>query len=219
MLPGLVIFDCDGVLVDTERIQVRVESRVLTELGWPITAGEVVERWMGRASEFQLGEVSERLGPTAAREYDARSTAEAHAAFDNELTEVEGISALVDVVEAAGISTCVASSGSHARILRTLGITGLFDRFAGRIFSGTEVPHGKPAPDLFVVAAKAMDVPPERCVVIEDSLYGVRAGVTAGMRVIGYAGGLVAPDSLAAEGAEVVDQMAHVPALLGLSQR
>ena len=205
--PGLVIFDCDGVLVDSERLTVGVEARVLTELGWPHTAEEVVARWMGRTSEFQLAEVEHRLGTDAMREFDARSTAEVHDAFERELRAVEGVDHLLDELERAGLPVCVASSGSHGRMRRTLGITGMYDRFAGRIFSATEVEHGKPAPDLFLHAADRMAVPPERCAVIEDSVYGVRAAVAAGMTAYGYAGGLTPADRLAADGAVVFERM------------
>ena len=216
MRPELVLFDCDGVLVDSERITVAVEARVLTSLGWAITPDEVVHRWMGRTGSAQVAEVAERLGPEAAVRYDAESTAEVHRAFATELTEVDGISTLVDVLEDAGVPACVASSGTHARMEATLGITGLRDRFDGRIFSATEVAHGKPAPDLFLHAAARMGARPAGCVVLEDSPYGVRAGVAAGMRVLGYGGGLVAADVLAEAGAEVFGHMSEVPALLGL---
>jgi HAD superfamily hydrolase (TIGR01509 family) len=205
--PALVIFDCDGVLVDSERLTVAVEARVLTELGWPHTPEQVVAQWMGRTSEFQLGEVEERLGTAAMLEYDARSTAEVHDAFERELRAVDGIEHLHERLEVAGVATCVASSGTHDRMRRTLGLTGLRDRFAGRIFSATEVSHGKPAPDLFLHAAARMDARPAECVVVEDSVYGARAGVAAGMTVYGYAGGLTPAEELAADGAVVFDAM------------
>ena len=205
--PALVIFDCDGVLVDSERLTVAVEARVLTELGWPHTPEQVVARWMGRTSAFQLGEVEERLGTAAMLEYDARSTAEVHDTFERELRPIDGVELLLDHLDSAGVPTCVASSGTHDRMRRTLGRTHLHDRFAGRIFSATEVAHGKPAPDLFLHAADRMGATPAGCVVIEDSVYGVRAGVAAGMTVYGYAGGLTPADDLAADGAVVFDHM------------
>ncbi len=205
--PGLVLFDCDGVLVDTERLTVGVEARVLTELGWPITAEEVVARWMGRSSGHQLGDVEARLGPASARDFDERTTAELHDTFARELTAVDGVETLLDGLDAHRVRSCVASSGTHARMRRTLGLTGLADRFEGRVFSATEVARGKPAPDLFLHAAAAMGVEPARCVVVEDSVYGVRAGVTAGMTVHGYAGGLTSAEALAAAGAVPFEAM------------
>lgn len=208
--PALVIFDCDGVLVDSERLTVAVEARVLTELGWPHTPEQVVARWMGRTSAFQLGEIEARLGTAAMLEYDTRSSAEVHDAFERELRAVEGIEHLLEHLDSVGVPTCVASSGTHDRMRRTLGLTGLRDRFLGRIFSATEVSHGKPAPDLFLHAAARMGVDPRACVVVEDSVYGVRAGVAAGMTVYGYAGGLTPADQLAADGALLFDDMADL---------
>jgi HAD superfamily hydrolase (TIGR01509 family) len=204
----LVIFDCDGVLVDSERLTVGVEARILTELGWPHTAEQVVARWMGRSSAAQLAELEQRLGPDGAARFDAVSTAEVHAAFERELAAVEGIDVLLDRLEQAGVATCVASSGTHERMRRTLGLTGLYDHFAGRIFSATEVEHGKPAPDLFLHAARRMGAGPGRCVVVEDSVYGVHGAVAAGMTVYGYAGGLTAASALEEAGAVTFQDMA-----------
>jgi len=215
--PDLVLFDCDGVLVDTETLQVVIESRTITDLGWAMDQDEVVRRWLGRSHAAQMDEITERLGGEVARRYEELATAAVNEAFETDLVEVEGIGALVSTLEEAGIATCVASSGSHARMERTLGLTGLLPRFAGRLFSATEVEHGKPAPDLFLHAAERMGADPARCVVVEDSPYGVRAGVDAGMRVLGYGGGLVAPDVLEEAGAEVFGHMREVPALLGLT--
>ncbi|MEP7089021.1 MAG: HAD family hydrolase [Nocardioidaceae bacterium] len=211
--PALVVFDCDGVLVDTERLTVGVEARVLTELGWPHTTEEVVARWMGRSSAFQLAAVTERLGPELCRRFDEMITAELHDAFERELTAVDGVPQLLDHLDRRGVPFCVASSGTHERIHRTLGITGLLDRFAGRIFSASDVEHGKPAPDLFLQAARSLDIEPSDCAVVEDSVYGVQAGVAAGMTVHGFAGGLSPAGDLAAAGAVLFDRM---PALAGV---
>ena len=205
--PALVVFDCDGVLVDTERLTVVVEARVLTEMGWPITAEEVVERWMGRSSEAQLADLEQHLGAEGARIFDERTTAELHETFDRELTAIDGVVTLLDHLDARGVACCVASSGTHGRIRRTLGITGLLGRFGDRIFSATDVLHGKPAPDLFLHAAAVMGTDPSACAVLEDSVYGVQAGVAAGMTVYGFAGGLSSADALAAAGAITFEQM------------
>jgi HAD superfamily hydrolase (TIGR01509 family) len=212
-----VIFDCDGVLVDTEVLQVAVEAEVLTELGWPMERDEVVRRWMGRTAAVQTADIRERLGDDGVRRYQELSHQQIHDAFDRDLVEVEGVSVLLDVLDEVGIPMCVASSGTHERMSRTLGITGLADRFDGRIFSAVEVEHGKPAPDLFLHAASQMGVEPQACVVLEDSVYGVQAGVAAGMRVLGYGSGLADADALRRAGAEVFAHMSDVPSLLGLS--
>jgi HAD superfamily hydrolase (TIGR01509 family) len=208
--PALVVFDCDGVLVDTERLTVGVEARVLTELGWTITAEEVVERWMGRSSAAQLADLEAHLGPEGAREFDELTTSELHETFARELTTVEGVVALLDHLRSQDVDTCVASSGTHGRIRRTLGITGLVERFEGRIFSAADVPHGKPAPDLFLHAASALGVEPRSCAVVEDSVYGVQAGVAAGMTVYGFAGGLSRAEALADAGAITFEEMADL---------
>jgi HAD superfamily hydrolase (TIGR01509 family) len=215
--PDLVVFDCDGVLVDSERLTVGVEARVLSELGWPMETAEVVARWMGRTSAVQLADVAARLGAEAAARFDEVTTREVLAAFETDLAAVAGVADLVDHLHGEGIATCVASSGSHERMAVTLGVTGLRERFDGRIFSGTEVAHGKPAPDLFLHAADRMGVDPARCVVVEDSVHGVRAAVAAGMRVYGYAGGLTAPDALAGAGAVVFEEMMDLVPLLAHS--
>lgn len=216
MRPVLVVFDCDGILVDSEVLQVEIESRLLSELGWPMAPDEVVRRWMGRTAAAQAAEIGERLGEDAARCYDGLSRAQIHEAFDRDLAEVDGVGALLDVLDEAGIATCVASSGSHERMRRTLGITGLWDRFDGRIFSALDVGRGKPAPDLFLHAAARVGADPASCVVVEDSVPGVTAGVAAGMRVLGYGSGLAGSESLRGAGAEVFDHMSDVPALIGL---
>lgn len=205
--PDLVVLDCDGVLVDTERLTVAVEARVLTELGWPHTTADVVERWMGRSSASQLAEVESRLGAEAAVRFDELLTAELHESFRRDLTAVDGVEQLLDALEAAGVATCVASSGTHERIRLTLGLTGLLPRFEGRISSATDVREGKPAPDLFLQAAAGLGVPPARCIVVEDSVPGVQAAVAAGMTVFGYAGGLGSAAAMAAAGALLFEHM------------
>ncbi|HET6699996.1 MAG TPA: HAD family phosphatase [Nocardioidaceae bacterium] len=216
--PALVIFDCDGVLVDTERLTVDVEARVLTELGWPHTTEQVVHRWMGRAGSAQLDDIAARLGPQAARHFDELTSREIHDRFRRELTAVPGVPEALDALDEAGLRYCVASSGSHAKIRLTLGLTGLLDRFGpdSTIVSADDVIHGKPAPDLFLHAAARTGTDPTDCVVVEDSVHGVTAAVAAGMAVLGFTGGLAPSGALAAAGARELPAMAQLPALLGL---
>jgi len=211
---GLVIFDCDGVLVDTERLTVAVEARVLTEMGWLHTPADVVDRFMGRTSEAMLAEIEAELGADATQRFDELTTLEIDEIFERELVAVAGVEAVLDALSQRDISTCVASSGSHQKMRRTLGMTGLYDRFRGRIFSASEVAHGKPAPDLFLHAATEMGSRAASTAVVEDSVYGVQAAVAAGMTAYGFAGGLCPADTLAGAGAVVFHEMAELVALL-----
>ncbi|MFJ6616719.1 HAD family hydrolase [Kitasatospora sp. NPDC091335] len=207
----LVIFDCDGVLVDSEVIAVRVLVRLGEEYGWPLTEAEAVERFVGRSEAACQALVAERLGEETATVWDRRFR-ELHAeAVDAGLTPVDG---LPEALAAITLPTCVASSGTHEKMRHTLGRTGLHDRFAGRIFSATEVGRGKPAPDLFLHAARSMGVDPAACVVVEDSRPGVEAARAAGMRSLGYAGGITPAERLAGPGTVVFDDMRELPGLI-----
>jgi HAD superfamily hydrolase (TIGR01509 family) len=207
----LVLFDCDGVLVDSERIAVRVQAEVGAELGWPLTEAQVLDRFVGRSSASIAEQVAERLGEETAGRWQQRFEELHRLAVDRELTPVPGIE---QVLAGLRLPSCVASSGSHEKMRHTLGVTGLYDYFDGRIFSAAEVERGKPFPDLFLHAAERMGARPERCVVVEDSKYGVRAARAAGMRAFGFAGGLTPADWLAEAGATVFTDMRELPGLL-----
>ena len=185
----LVIFDCDGVLVDSERLSIRLDAILLGRLGWPMSESEIVERFVGRTDPAIRAEIEVHLGRDIGPEYEAFSD-EYVRLFAAELRPVEGIVTALDAVTAAGYPICVASSGDQEKIRRNLATTSLLDRFDGRIFSADDVTHGKPAPDLFLHAAAAMGVAPDRCAVVEDSRHGVAAARAAGMWVFGYAGGV-----------------------------
>ena len=131
--------------------------------------------------------------------------------FERELVPVPGI---VEALDEITTPTCVASSGSHEKMRFTLGKTGLFDRFDGRIFSVDEVRHGKPAPDIFLFAASRMGATPDRCAVVEDSVSGVRAALAADMSVFAFTGGVTSSEALSIEGAVTFDRMGQLPALL-----
>lgn len=180
----LVIFDCDGVLVVSERLAVRVEARLLNELGWPITEREVLHRFVGRSDGYMLNEIEQTLGRPVP-EWQERYLSELHATFEAELQPVPGIHRAFNNMRHP---RCVASSGTHEKMQLTLGRTGLLPFFDDRIYSATEVARGKPHPDLFRHAALRCDVPSDRCVVVEDSKSGVEAARAAGMRSLGYAG-------------------------------
>lgn len=213
---GLVIFDCDGVLVDSERIAVRVNVALVAELGWPLTPAEVIDRFIGRSHTSIAEIIGDRLGPAAAATWTHRFESEHRRAVDAGLTTVDGI---VEALDRITTPVCVASSGTHEKMRHTLGRTGLYRRFAGNIFSAGEVARGKPAPDLFRYAAARMGVPPAACVVVEDSRYGVQAARAAGMRCLGYAGGLTAADRLEGPGTVVFDDMRDLPSLLDTALR
>lgn len=215
--PGLVIFDCDGVLVDSERIAIRVDAEVMAELGWSITEDEIVERFVGRSQEYLYAELEKHATEPLPDGWQAAFHKRYLDSVDAELKPVEGVVDVLDVLESRGVPTCVASSGSHEKMRRTLGRTGLHDRFAGRIFSTAEVAHGKPAPDLFLYAAERMGVTPAACAVVEDSKYGVQAARAAGMRAFGYAGGVTPRDWLVGPGTVVFDDMRELPRLLGVA--
>lgn len=209
----LVIFDCDGVLVDSERLAVRVESRLVTELGWPLTEDDVLERFVGRSDAHMLGEIEAALGRPVP-EWQERYEAALHAAFHDELTAVEGIHDALGGLDELGLPTCVASSGTHDKMAITLGLTGLWERFAGRIVSAAEVDRGKPAPDLFLLAAERHGTQPEHCIVVEDSRSGVEAARAAGMHAFGYAGGLTPRSWLEGPGTTVFEDMTSLPDLV-----
>jgi HAD superfamily hydrolase (TIGR01509 family) len=208
----LVIFDCDGVLVDSEKLSIDVDRRVLADLGWSLSHDEILHRFVGRSSAHFRSEVEAHLGRPLPDDWETPYQPWYLDAFERELTAVAGVEAALDEIATA---TCVASSGTHAKIRRTLGLTGLLPRFEGRIFSADDVANGKPAPDLFLHASERLGVTPERCVVVEDSRFGVRAARAAGMRVFGYAGGLTPADWLRNEGAIVFTDMRDLADLVG----
>lgn len=207
----LVIFDCDGVLVDSERLAVKVDVALLAELGWDLTEAEVVERFVGKTEGAMKRDIEEHLGRRLPDDWDASFAQAYRDAFAAELTPVDGIEAALDAID---LPDCVASSGSHEKMRFTLGLTGLHGRFAGRIFSANEVERGKPAPDLFLHAASRMGADPAACGVVEDSRFGVAAARAAGMRSFGYAGGLTPATHLEGPDTVVFTDMAELPGLL-----
>jgi HAD superfamily hydrolase (TIGR01509 family) len=211
--PRLVILDCDGVIVDSERIAVRVDVEVLARLGWPLTEAEIVERFVGRSHEFMVSEIEAQLGRPLPDDWEDEFQHLYRDAFEAELRPVDGIIEALEVLEALSLPTCVASSSSHSKIEHSLLIVGLYARFVGRIFSSSDVTNGKPAPDLFLHAAATMRVDPADAVVVEDSPFGVEAALAAGMRVLGYAGGLVQADRLTSATVVFTD-MRQLPGLL-----
>jgi len=207
----LVIFDCDGVLVDSERLVVKMEVEMFAEMGLQLTVDDIVRDFVGRSDEFVRAEVGRRLGRELAPDWDAAYSDRYREILERDLEAVDGI---VDALDAITLPTCVASSGSHTKMGLTLGKTGLYSRFEGRIFSASEVERGKPFPDLFLHAAASMNAEPSRCAVVEDSAPGVEAAIAAGMRVFAYGGGVTPRERLARDGATVFIDMRELPALI-----
>ncbi|MYR43489.1 HAD family hydrolase [Streptomyces sp. SID5910] len=185
----LVVFDNDGVLVDSEPISNRLLAAYLTELGHPTSYDESLRDYMGAAMHRVHDTVLERSGRRLPEDFDDVFHGRVFAAFEEGLEAVPGVVGVLEKLAADDVPYCVASSGSHQRIRvghRKTGLDRWFDD--ARIFSSEDVGRGKPAPDLFLHAAERMGVAPERCVVVEDSALGVRAAVAAGMDVYGYTG-------------------------------
>jgi HAD superfamily hydrolase (TIGR01509 family) len=199
------------VLVDSEPIHVRVESELIGELGWSLTPDEVADRFLGRSDAEMRAAIAAHLGEPLPSGWSARLGDRKRRAFESELRPVDGV---VEALDAIAIDTCVASSGTHEAIRLMLSLTGLWDRFTGRIFSADDVSRGKPAPDVFLYAADRMSVDPTACAVVEDSPLGLEAARAAGMRAFAYAGGLMPADRLAGRGTVVFDDMRELPRLL-----
>ena len=211
----LTIFDCDGVLVDSEVIALSELSDLMGEHGSPMTVAECQHAFMGMHNADIVRAIEARVGrrlPDEGMRIRTRM-------IERLRRELKAIPGIADALAQLGGPRCVASSSDRARIELTLELTRLSRFFDGHIFSGTEVAHGKPAPDLFLHAAASMGFAPASCVVVEDSVMGVRAGVAAGMPVIGFSGGSHAneesePRLRAAGAAIVIASMADLPAAL-----
>jgi HAD superfamily hydrolase (TIGR01509 family) len=209
----LVIFDNDGVLVDSEPISNKLLAAYLTELGHPTSYEDSLRDYMGAAMHRVHDLVLERTGRRLPEDFDDVFHRRVFAAFERELEPVAGAVEVLEKLAADGVAYCVASSGSHERIRvghRKTGLDRWFDD--ERIFSSQDVGRGKPAPDLFLHAAERMGVRPERCAVVEDSPLGVRAAVAAGMDVYGFTA--MTPAERLSEATRLFGEMPGLPALL-----
>jgi len=205
-----VIFDCDGVLVDTELISNTVLAGLLTQAGLPTTLEYCLREYRGRSMQSVMTLATQRHGAPLPDDLDERYYADLKEAFARDGAAIPGV---IDALDRIALPSCVASSGPHHKMEVTLRRAGLWERFAGRIFSATEVGHGKPAPDLFLHAAREMGFDPATTAVVEDSVPGVQAARAAGMRALAFAHDTDA-GSLAAAGGEVFHEMAELPELL-----
>jgi len=210
----LVIFDCDGVLVDSERLAIEVDVVVMAELGWPLTFDEVAELFMGRSHADVTAMIEEHLVMKLPPDWGE----EFRHLYDEAFRALKPVAGIEEALDRITLPSCVASSGSHRKIRRSLEHVGLYHRFKGRIFSASDVARGKPAPDLFLDAAETLDVAPEACLVVEDSPFGVEAARAAGMRSLAYAGGgLCSVRELQGPGTVVFHDMADLPSLIAVT--
>lgn len=213
----LTIFDCDGVLVDSESLSSVIYAETLSEFGYAIDAETVAARFTGFSMKSTIATVEADWGQSLPDDFAATVRARADMRFDQDLTAIPGIAAALNNL---GDPRCVASSGQMRRIQRSLNKTDLMKYFdAAALFSAQMVERGKPAPDLFLHAAREMGFAPQSCVVIEDSLPGVQAAAAAGMTVLGFAGGSHIGDGhedrMRRAGVhDVFDDMAALPELL-----
>lgn len=195
----LVIFDCDGVLVDSEIISAQVSSDCLKEIGVELGVEHILEVYRGKSVADCIRMITEELSKLDSwKDFDPAEQAERGAQFwrqvqlqtlaacEKELEPVAGVMSVLDTLKATQIPFCVASNGKHEKMRMTLAKTGIMPYVQGRVFSFEDVARGKPAPDLFLYAAKTLSIPAEQAIVIEDSLTGIQAAVAAGMRPLGY---------------------------------
>ena len=209
---SLIIFDCDGVLIDSEILVCRLTSEELTRLGFAISVADVIARFAGRAERSMITEIERDWGRPVPPSYFARIRSRVAESYASEL---KGIPEVLDTLDLIRCEVCVASSSYPEKLQLGLRSTGLLNRFGDNVVSATRVASGKPAPDVFVYAAGWMRTPVVNCVVVEDSVPGVRAARAAGMRVIGFAGGGHCSDGhalrLLEAGAErVIDRMSQL---------
>ncbi len=217
MPPRLIIFDCDGVLVDTEALANTRLAEVISDAGLPITMVECRKRFVGLSTRTVREQLISENGIELGEDFVERWNRSLPALFGENLKPVANIGQAIDAVRAANIPYCVASSGKIEKMHLTLGATGLLHYFEDVLFSAYSLERGKPFPDLFLHAAATMGVEPEDCVVIEDAVPGVQAGIAAGMKVFGYCGDpLTDADGLAASGATNFNDMNQLPNLLKL---
>jgi HAD superfamily hydrolase (TIGR01509 family) len=212
----LIIFDCDGVLIDSEAIACLADSACLAEIGIALSAEAIMDRYLGISAAAMCADIERRLGRVLPPGFVETLRLRVAAVFETELVPIPGVAT---TLAALPYRRCVASSSAPERLRHSLTLTGLLHWFGPHLFSATQVERGKPAPDLFLFAAAAMQAAPASCVAIEDSVPGVQAAVTAGMRAIGFTGGSHCrpghADRLRGAGAAaVVDDMRRLPALL-----
>ncbi|RZI44577.1 HAD family phosphatase [Herbaspirillum sp. HC18] len=210
----MVAFDCDGVLVDSEPITCGVLAEMLNELGWNISLEETIRTFVGRLVRDETAMIEARIGKPVPANFYEEFVARRNAGLETGIEPVRNVKAAVQELATRNMPFCVASGADRAKMRLTLGRTGLLSYFEDRMFSGLEVPRSKPAPDVYLLAARTMGIDPARCVVIEDTPTGITAGVAAGMTVFGYAERMDADLLRKAGAVHVFDDMALLPELV-----
>ncbi|MEH2320487.1 HAD family hydrolase [Nostoc sp.] len=213
MQTELVIFDCDGVLVDSERLGNRVLVEFVAEFGLAMELEEAILLFKGCKMADCIAVIEQNLGKKMPQDFVTQLRTRTAEAFEHELLPVEGIEVALDKIN---LPICVASNGPPEKIKLALRVTNLLPRFEGRIFSSYKIESWKPAPDLFLHPAKNMGFQAPSCTVVEDSILGVRAGVVAGMRALGYTTNKSEATLLEASGAHVFHSIYQLPSLLSL---
>jgi HAD superfamily hydrolase (TIGR01509 family) len=214
-----VLFDCDGVLVDSELITNRVLAQMLGELGWSISVEDTMRLFIGKLVRDEAARIEANTGVAITEEWLTKFRERRNTALERELVEINGAPAAVRALhEALDGRIAVASGADRYKVEMQLKKTGMLDYFEGRIFSGHEMPRSKPFPDVYLAAAKGLGVDPKRCAVVEDTVTGATAGVAAGATVFGYAPASLShstPDDLREAGVALVfEDMKQLPALL-----
>ncbi|MFZ4761693.1 MAG: HAD family hydrolase [Alphaproteobacteria bacterium] len=186
-----IIFDCDGVLIDSEIIACEVEAAELTAAGWPCTAETIIQRFLGRSLSSMFSEIEDEMGKKFSQDFFMNLEEKTLLALKARLKPVRNIIEVVGSLLGQGhYRLAVASSSTRARLQHNLGLTNLWNFFDGHIYSAEEVKNAKPAPDLFLAAAAGLGIAPQDCIVIEDSSNGIKAATAAQMQAIGFVGGL-----------------------------
>lgn len=214
-----VLFDCDGVLVDSESITNRVLRELLNEAGWPITTQECLQQFIGKTVRSQASLIEQHTGKPFTEEWLQQFYQRRNEALHAELVAIDGaVDAVQYISEKLKGRIACASGADRAKVEMQLAKVGLAPYFEGRVFSGHETPRSKPYPDVYLAAANALKVNPARCLVIEDTVTGVQAGVAAGATVWGYfpadQGHAQSADLVAAGAARIFDDMGGLPGLL-----
>ena len=212
-----ILFDCDGVLVDSEPITLKVMTASLNAVGLALNYEQVVQRFLGKSLPEEIPALEAQLGKQLPTDFIARFRSDRNIALARDIVAIPGVGDFIQLLQSLGIAFAVASGADCAKMRITLGTTGLLPLFEGNMVGSDMVAHTKPAPDVYLKAAQLLNVDPRRCVVIEDTPTGTRAGLAAGAKVYGFSRFTDAQLLVEAGVSGVFSDMSELPALLGLS--